>query len=101
MKRRMELLGLIATMMAGNMKSAQGLPITTWTQFSTLFLNKFPEQTDPIDVSTKELTKAFADFLEILLNNTRNNKINLAEEVRKILTTIPRKKKGNKKRINK
>jgi hypothetical protein len=100
MKRRMELLGLIASMMAGDMKSAQGLPITTWTQFSTLFLTNFPEGIAPADLSTRELTKSLAEFLETLLANVRKSKLDLAAEVTKILVAIPRQKKsGNKKRI--
>ena len=99
MKRRMELLGLIASVMAGDMKSAQGLPITTWTQFSTLFLINFPEGITPADLSTTAIKESITDLLEMFIANIRKSKLDVAEEAGKILVAIPRQKKsGSRKR---
>lgn len=93
MQRRMELLGLLASLMSGDMRSGQGLPIATWTQFSTLFLAHFPEGITPTDLSTTAIKQSIIDLLEMFASNVRKSKLDLAGEAGKILVAIPRKRK--------
>jgi len=99
MDRRMAFLGLVAQLMAGDMKSAQGLPIFTWTQFSTLFLAHLPEGITPADLSTAAIKESITDLLDMFIANVRKSKLDVAEEAAKILVAIPRQKKsGSRKR---
>jgi len=96
MGRRMGLLGLIASMMAGDIKSKKGLPITTWTQFSTLFLVNFPDAA-PEDLSGMAIKETIISILEDLIANVKKSETDVAAGAGKILTDIPRKRKQCKK----
>jgi hypothetical protein len=99
MQRRMQLLNLTAELMAGEIKSAQGLPITTWTQIATLFLVHYPEGITPADLSTAAIKESITDLLDMFIANVRKSKLDVAEEAAKILVAIPRQKKsGSRKR---